>query len=84
MSDRTPIRVFTVTILCGRCGLPQSSDNQPDMQWVAQQPPSVKLFKSFGTPARSNSDYLRLPDRTSIDTMIAIRRKFREACMLTT
>jgi DNA-binding NarL/FixJ family response regulator len=88
MSDRPRIRVFSVDdhpLL--REGIAAIIDNQPDMQMVAQAANSQEGVEQFRKhkPDVTLMD-LRLPDRSGIDTMIAIRVEFPEAriIMLTT
>src|ERR1700733_10746018 len=88
MSERPRIRVFSVDdhpLL--REGIAAIIDNQPDMQMVSQAANSQEGVEQFRKhkPDVTLMD-LRLPDRSGIDTMIAIRAEFPEAriIMLTT
>jgi DNA-binding NarL/FixJ family response regulator len=88
MSERPRIRVFSVDdhpLL--REGIAAIIDNQPDMHMVAQAATSQEGVEQFRKhkPDVTLMD-LRLPDRSGIDTMIAIRSEFPEAriIMLTT
>jgi DNA-binding NarL/FixJ family response regulator len=88
MSERPRIRVFSVDdhpLL--REGIAAIIDNQPDMHMVAQAATSQEGVEQFRKhkPDVTLMD-LRLPDRSGIDTMIAIRTEFPEAriIMLTT
>jgi DNA-binding NarL/FixJ family response regulator len=88
MSERARIRVFSVDdhpLL--REGIAAIINNQPDMSMVAQAANSqdaVEQFRKY-KPDVTLMD-LRLPDRSGIDTMIAIRSEFHDArvIMLTT
>jgi DNA-binding NarL/FixJ family response regulator len=88
MSERVRIRVFSVDdhpLL--REGIAAIINNQPDMLMVAQAATSQEGVEQFRKhkPDVTLMD-LRLPDRSGIDTMIAIRAEFHEArvIMLTT
>jgi DNA-binding NarL/FixJ family response regulator len=88
MTERTHIRVFSVDdhpLL--REGIAAIINNQPDMAMVAQAAnaqDAVDQFRKF-KPDVTLMD-LRLPDRSGIETMIAIRSEFHDArvIMLTT
>src|SRR5580658_579425 len=70
-----------------REGIAAIINNQPDMLMVAQAATSLEGVEQFRKhkPDVTLMD-LRLPDRSGIDTMIAIRAEFSEArvIMLTT
>ena len=89
MSDRPRIRVFSVDdhpLL--REGIAAIIDNQPDMQMVAQAANPQEGVEQFRKhkPDVTLYGFSALPDRSGIDTMIAIRVEFPEAriIMLTT
>lgn len=88
MSQPARIRVFSVDdhpLL--REGIAAIVNNQPDMVMVAQAADSQDAVEQYRKhqPDVTLMD-LRLPDRSGIDTMIAIRSEFHEAriIMLTT
>lgn len=88
MSAQARIRVFSVDdhpLL--REGIAAIIDNQPDMLMVAQAANAQDAVEQFRKhrPDVTLMD-LRLPDRSGIDTMIAIRTEFPDAriIMLTT
>jgi DNA-binding NarL/FixJ family response regulator len=88
MSEETRIRVFSVDdhpLL--REGIAAIINNQPDMVMVAQAANSLDAVQQFRKhqPDVTLMD-LRLPDRSGIETMIAIREDFPDAriIMLTT
>ena len=88
MSDRTPIRVFTVDdhpLL--REGIAAIINSQVDMSLVAEAANGADAIRKFREhqPDITLMD-LRLPDLSGIDAMIAIRTDFPEAriIMLTT
>lgn len=88
MSERARIRVFSVDdhpLL--REGIAAIINNQPDMSMVAQAANSQDAVEQYRKhkPDVTLMD-LRLPDRSGIDTMIAIRSEFHDArvIMLTT
>ena len=88
MSDRAAIRVFSVDdhpLL--REGIAALVNNQPDMVLVGDASTgseAIQLFRQL-VPDVTLMD-LRLPDKSGIDTLIAIRTEFPEArvVMLTT
>jgi DNA-binding NarL/FixJ family response regulator len=81
MSDRSPIRVFSVDdhpLL--REGIAAIINNEPDMLMVAQAATggeAVRMFRQH-RPDVTLMD-LRLPDMSGIDALIAIRAEFPEA-----
>ena len=88
MNTQTCIRVFSVDdhpLL--REGIAAVVNNQPDMQIVAQAANAQEAIEQFREhrPDVTLMD-LRLPDRSGIDAMIAIRSEFPDAriIMLTT
>jgi DNA-binding NarL/FixJ family response regulator len=88
MSERTRIRVFSVDdhpLL--REGIAAIINNQADMSMVAQAASSQDAVEQYRKhkPDVTLMD-LRLPDRSGIETMIAIRSEFPDArvIMLTT
>ena len=88
MSNQPRIRVFSVDdhpLL--REGIAAIIDHQPDMQMVAQAANAHEALEQFRKhrPDVTLMD-LRLPDRSGIETMIAIRSEFPDArvIMLTT
>lgn len=88
MSNQAQIRVFSVDdhpLL--REGIAAIINNQPDMQMVAQAATGYEAIQIFRKqqPDVTLMD-LRLPDRSGIDSLIAIRSEFPEArlIMLTT
>ena len=88
MSNQPRIRVFSVDdhpLL--REGIAAIIDHQPDMLMVAQAANAHEALEQFRKhrPDVTLMD-LRLPDRSGIDTMIAIRSEFPNArvIMLTT
>jgi DNA-binding NarL/FixJ family response regulator len=88
MSDKAPIRVFSVDdhpLL--REGIAAIINNQPDMLLVAQAAKGADAIQQFRQhkPDVTLMD-LRLPDMSGIDAMIAIRSEFAAAriIMLTT
>ena len=88
MSDQARIRVFSVDdhpLL--REGIAAIINNQPDMQMVAQAATggeAIQMYRQL-QPDVTLMD-LRLPDKSGIDSLIAIRAEFPEArfIMLTT
>jgi DNA-binding NarL/FixJ family response regulator len=81
MSERTRIRVFSVDdhpLL--REGIAAIINNQPDMSMVAQAANYQDALEQYRKhkPDVTLMD-LRLPDRSGIETMIAIRGEFPEA-----
>jgi DNA-binding NarL/FixJ family response regulator len=88
MSEATRIRVFSVDdhpLL--REGLAAIINNQPDMELVAQASTAQEALQQFRKhkPDVTLMD-LRLPDKSGIDAVIAVRAEFPEAriIMLTT
>src|SRR6266436_4798402 len=88
MSEATRIRVFSVDdhpLL--REGLAAIINNQPDMVLVAQAANAQEALQQYREhqPDVTLMD-LRLPDKSGIDAMIAVRAEFPEArvIMLTT
>ncbi|HLJ44635.1 MAG TPA: response regulator transcription factor [Bryobacteraceae bacterium] len=88
MTDQAPIRVLSVDdhpLL--REGIAAIINSQPDMVMVAQAATGAEGIEQYRIhlPDITLMD-LRLPDRSGIDAMIAIREEFRDAriVMLTT
>src|SRR5260370_24710079 len=88
MSSQTPIRVLSVDDhSLRREGIATIINNHPDMLLVSQAASGTEAIQHYREhqPDVTLMD-LRLPDRSGIDAMIAIRAEFPEAriIMLTT